>query len=134
MVDLRAGSCLCGAVRYEINLDGHRTGNCHCRDCQKNGGGPFMTFTTVPQGQLRWLSRPDGAARASNKAVRRFCSHCGTPMTWDGGENDNNNVSTGTLDDPSGLAISYEIFTRSRWAGLPPVPGARQYEGGTSQY
>ncbi|MCJ9428995.1 GFA family protein [Kordiimonas marina] len=128
MADLRQGGCLCGAARYEINLDGHQTGNCHCTDCQKNSGGPFMTFTSVPEGQLRWISRPEGEARASDKAVRRFCAKCGTPLTWDGGKGNNNNVSTGSLDDPSGLEISYEIFTDSRWATIPPLAGARQYK------
>ena len=61
--DLRQGGCLCGAVRYEINMDGARTGNCHCRDCQKNGGGPFMTFTTPLAGHLRWISEPKGISR-----------------------------------------------------------------------
>ena len=70
--DLRTGGCLCGHVRYEIDMTGSRTGNCHCRDCQKNGGGPFMTFTNPRPGHLRWLQEPEGRAHASDIAVRRF--------------------------------------------------------------
>ena len=131
MADLRTGGCMCGAVRYEINLDGQRTSNCHCRDCQKNSGAPFMPFTNVDIGQFRWISKPEGIGKASEAAVRRFCSKCGTPLTWEGVETpDRIAVSTGTLDDPSGLDIAYEIFTRSRWPGIQPFPGARQYEDG----
>ncbi len=127
--DLRQGGCLCGAVRYEINIDRHRTGNCHCRDCQKNSGGAFMPFTSVDRGQFRWLSEPHGEGRASEAAIRRFCEKCGTPMTWEGRDYPNRiSVSTGTLDDVSGVEISYEIYTRSRWPGIQPVPGVRQYE------
>lgn len=131
MADLRMGGCMCGAVRYEINLKGHKTGNCHCRDCQKNSGAAFMPFTNVDVGQFRWISEPQGVARASEKAVRRFCHMCGTPMTWEGEEEpDGISVSTGTLDDPFDVDITYEIYTRSRWPGIQPFPGARQYEDG----
>ncbi|WP_417448785.1 GFA family protein [Kordiimonas sp.] len=127
-VDLRQGGCLCGYVRYEINIEGSRTGNCHCRDCQKNGGGPFMTFTNPEDGHFRWLTEPEGRAYASDIAIRRFCIRCGTPMTWESAADANDMaVSTGTLDEPADIAIVYEIYTKSRWADIPPVPGARQY-------
>jgi hypothetical protein len=130
MTDVREGGCLCGAVRYEINLKGSKTGNCHCTDCQKNSGGAFMPFTNVDRGQFRWISEPAGQAHASDIAVRRFCANCGTPMTWEGrDEPDHIAISTGTLDDKSGIEIVYEIFTRSRWSMIPPVPGVRQFEG-----
>lgn len=130
MAKLQSGGCMCGAVRYEINLDGAKTGNCHCRDCQKNSGGAFMPFTSVDTGKLRWISEPTGVASASKNAVRRFCAKCGTPMTWEGLEfQDHQAVSTGTLDDPAQANLTYEIFTRSRWPGILPVSGARQYEG-----
>ncbi len=52
-------------------------------------------------------------------------------MTWEGRDfPDRISISTGTLDDTSGIEISVEIYTRSRWAVIPPVPGARQYEAG----
>ncbi|WP_262691798.1 GFA family protein [Kordiimonas aestuarii] len=130
--DLRTGGCLCGHVRYEINMEGSRTGNCHCRDCQKNGGGPFMTFTTPQTGHLRWISEPEGRAQASDYAMRRFCVRCGTPMTWEHLSKDDMAVSTGTLDDPVDVTILYEIYTTSRWAGIPAIPGIRQYPRGTA--
>lgn len=129
MVDIRQGGCLCGKARYEIDLEGHETGNCHCTDCQKNAGAPFMTFTLVPIDQFRWISKPDGKFMASETAVRRFCRECGTSIQWEPVEaRDYANVSTATLDDPYGLPAEYEIYTRSRMAGVQPVKGAKQFE------
>lgn len=129
MPDLRQGGCLCGAARYEINLNGNKTGNCHCRDCQKNSGAPFMPFANVDSGQFRWISEPKGVFHSSEKALRRFCEKCGTPLTWEAkARPERQSVSMCTLDDTSGLEITYEIFTRSRVPGIQPVPGARQYE------
>lgn len=129
MADLRQGGCLCGAARYEINLDGHETGNCHCIDCQKNSGSAFMPFSNVDSGQFRWVNKPGGIYASSEVAVRRFCEKCGTPLTWEAIERpERQSVSTGTLDDTSGIEITYEIYTRSRLPGIMSVSGARQYE------
>lgn len=129
MVDLRQGGCLCGAARYEINLDGNKTGNCHCRDCQKNSGAPFMPFANVDSGQFRWIAKPEGVYQSSSWARRRFCMKCGTPLTWEAIERpERQSVSMCTLDDTSGVEVVYEIFTRSRVPGIQPVQGARQYE------
>ena len=131
MADLRTGGCMCGAARYEINIDGHMSGNCHCRDCQKNTGAAFMPCTNVDAGQFRWISKPGGEARASDKAIRRFCEKCGTPLTWEADDSpDRQSINMGTLDDPLGIEITYEIYTRSRWPDIQPVPGARQYVDG----
>lgn len=129
MADTRQGGCLCGEARYEIDLTDHETGNCHCRDCQKNSGAPFMTFTLVAANQFKWLCKPDGEYAASSAAIRRFCKSCGTPLQWDGLEDRANvNISTATLDDISGISVDYEIYTRSRMVGIQPVPGTRQFE------
>lgn len=127
MKDIREGGCLCGAARYQIDLTGQETGNCHCRDCQKQSGAPFATVTTVKIGQLNWITEPDGKVSISKLAVRRFCSQCGTPLQWCGVDyTDTANINTATLDDVAGLDIVYEIYTRSRMAGILPVAGAMQ--------
>jgi len=129
--DIRTGGCMCGEARYEVDLSGAKTSNCHCRDCQKNSGGAFMPFTSMRDGQLKWIKEPQGAASISPAATRRFCTTCGTPMTWEGVEyQQNQSFSTGTLDDVGGIAIAYEIYTRSRWPSIRPVDGALQFEGG----
>ena len=129
--EIQTGGCMCGATRYEIDMTGAKTGNCHCRDCQKNSGGAFMPFTSVNNGQLKWTKEPRGVASISAMAQRRFCSECGTPMTWEGVEYQHHqSVSTGTLDDPACTRITYEIYTRRRWPGILPVEGALQFEDG----
>ncbi|WCL52742.1 GFA family protein [Gimibacter soli] len=135
MSDWREGGCLCGAARYEIDVEGARTGNCHCRDCQKNAGAPFMTFTSVVRGRFNWVAMPKGEAHASDIAVRRFCEKCGTPLTWealDGAESVG--VSTPTLDQPADIPVQYEIYTRTRFPWMAPVAGALQFDAdGTVQ-
>lgn len=127
MKDIREGGCLCGAARYTIDLTGAETGNCHCRDCQKQSGAAFATVTTVKIEQFNWNAEPDGAISISEQAVRRFCGKCGTPLQWCGVDySDIANINTATLDEASGLPVVYEIFTRSRMTGVQPVAEAAQ--------
>lgn len=131
MVDVRQGGCLCGAARYEIDVTEHETGNCHCSLCQKHSGSAYLTVTCVPAGDFKWVAKPAGRYASSQSVIRRFCSNCGTPMTWESTEHsDIANVSLGTLDDTSGLAISYEVYVDNRVTGIAAVSGARQMKSG----
>lgn len=127
--DVREGGCLCGAVRYRVDMTHAKHSTCHCRHCQKTHGAPFGVFTNVPVAAFTWLSRPQGEAHASSRAVRRFCKGCGTPMTWEAPEYpDQQSFSSTTLDEPGGLTVAYELYTSRRLPFIAPIAGARQYE------
>jgi len=42
------GSCLCGAIRYEIDNAPALTGVCHCKNCQRQAGSACSTLAGVP--------------------------------------------------------------------------------------
>ncbi len=131
MTDIRQGGCLCGNARYEINLDGYKTSNCHCLDCRRHAGAPYVTFTIVPLEQFRWINKPQGEIKTSQTAVRRFCAICGTYLQWEGEDQSHlAEINTATIDDPSGLIPTYEIYTKSRMDGVMPVSDAKQYREG----
>jgi len=48
-----SGGCTCGAVRYECSAEPLMMGNCHCRDCQRASGGPFVSIVAVPKDALK---------------------------------------------------------------------------------
>lgn len=129
--DRREGGCLCGAVRYSVDLTDHEIGVCHCRDCQKQSGTAFMMFTLVAKAQFQWISPPTGDVSISDKAVRRFCIKCGTPIVWQSLDpeeaNADVNFSTATLDDTSDTKVSYELYTRSRMPGIQPFAESTQH-------
>ncbi|WP_191253077.1 GFA family protein [Kordiimonas sediminis] len=126
---VREGGCLCGKVRFVIDLENAETSNCHCRDCQKFHGAPCGTYTSVNRNQFTWLQRPKGQFMASPKATRRFCLECGTSLTWEGRDYPERiSIATCTLDDMSDIHISYEIFTRSRMNDIPAIESAEQFK------
>ena len=72
------GSCHCGKVAYEVEIDGGLTGvmECNCSMCSRKGAK--MAF--VPRPKLR-LTTPESNAKSYlfNKHViqHRFCPECG---------------------------------------------------------
>lgn len=76
------GGCLCGKVRYRLTAPPDRVSNCHCSMCRRASGSLFQTWAifssdafSLTQGQLAEL-------RMTPVTTRRFCSSCGSPITF----------------------------------------------------
>lgn len=109
---MRAGGCLCGAVRYEATPKGTTFGACHCETCRKWTGGPLMTFESSVV-----FTKNDGLATytSSQWAERGFCRDCGSCLfyriTADGPHQGQTLLTYGSLDDPKGLVLDHEVYT-----------------------
>jgi ADP-ribosyl-[dinitrogen reductase] hydrolase len=75
-----SGSCLCGAVAYEVDANLERIAHCHCRTCRKTHGAAFSSVTAVPRERFRWTRGEDAlsAYESSPGKFRRFCGRCGS--------------------------------------------------------
>lgn len=76
------GSCLCGAVRYEITQELTNVGLCHCRSCRKASGSAYGANASLAREHFS-LSDPQHRLReyeSSPGKVRVFCSNCGSPL------------------------------------------------------
>jgi len=75
------GSCLCGAVRFEINGRIDDIIMCHCSRCRKAQGSAFATNGLVEESAftLHGEKTLTGYESAPGN-VKYFCSLCGSPM------------------------------------------------------
>ncbi|MDP8915942.1 MAG: GFA family protein, partial [Pseudomonadota bacterium] len=77
------GSCLCGAVAFEVAGELHAPDACHCRQCRKQSGH-FWASTDVPRAALTVHGADKVTWFQSSERVRRgFCSVCGSFLFWD---------------------------------------------------
>lgn len=111
---MKTGSCLCGAVRFEVEGELPAPDACHCRDCRKFSGHYFVS-TDIPRASLR----VDGAEHltwfgTSKKVLRGFCSRCGSSMFWDSPTRDWMGIAMGAFDGPTGTAIAKHIFVAGK--------------------
>lgn len=79
------GACLCGGVEYELE-DPAAMGVCHCTRCQRWTGS---SLTGVVVGRANFTvtkGRDQISTYKSEFAPRNFCSHCGSSIYDDLGE------------------------------------------------
>ena len=109
------GSCLCGAVRYEITGSFKLIGHCHCSICRKSHGAAFATWGMIDPSQFRWTAGESllRGYESSPGALRCFCSRCGSPLVCTH-HGEVGEVVLGTLDSDPGARPSEHIFVDSK--------------------
>ena len=128
-----SGSCLCGAVRYEVTEFEPHIGHCHCTMCRKFHGAAFSTFGEVKLENLHWLSGHEQlkSYTAPNRTVRQFCDTCGSSLVFISPYNQELGtveVAIATLEDGSGLKPDAHIYTSSKVPWLDIVDGLPRYK------
>ncbi len=122
-----AGSCHCGAVRFEADIDlAEETSRCNCSICTK---ARFWKVIAMPDA-FRLLSGEDLLAeyRFGSRSIRhRFCRGCGIKPFGQGklaGVGDFYAVNLACLDDASddvlaAAPITYQDGRHDNWATAP---------------
>lgn len=111
-----SGSCLCGAVGFELDAPPQYMTHCHCSRCRKTHGAPFGTYAMAPVADFR-ISRGHGdiaSYTATGSFTRPFCRHCGSVVS-DGSAIDGvAGVPVGLFDDDPGVRALAHIFVASK--------------------
>ena len=127
------GSCHCGRIRYEAEIDPERAAICHCTDCQVLSGSAFRTVVPAPKAGFRLLAgRPKiyvKTADSGNRRTQAFCSECGTPIYSSPVSDDfpAYSLRVGPIRQRAQLRPRIEYFCRSAldWTGLE---GTRRFD------
>jgi len=125
---MHRGSCLCGAVTFEVAGELPAPDACHCRKCRKQSGH-FFASTDVPKSAVTIRGEERVTWHQSSEKVRRgFCGTCGSSLFWDPVFRDWIGVAMGAFDDPSGTHLGVHIFVADKGDyyeiadGLPQKP------------
>ena len=122
------GSCLCGAVSYEIIGSFKTMGNCHCSICRKSHGAAFATWGIIDSDQFCWTSGEEflQTYESSPGRQRCFCRRCGSPLVSSHsgrvGE-----VVIGTVDGDPDMRPSEHIFVGSKASWFEITDGLPQH-------
>jgi hypothetical protein len=117
------GSCLCGAVRFDVDPPLRDVILCHCSQCRKTSGHVWAA-TSVPHDRFR-LTEESGLRWyiSSERAKRGFCGICGASLFWQPTGEDRISFAAGALDGPTGLKIGEEICLEDK-GDYYPAPEA----------
>lgn len=125
---MHKGSCLCGAVTFEVEGDLHAPDACHCSQCRKHSGHYFAS-TDVPRSALTIHGEDKvGWFRSSEKARRGFCSVCGSTLFWDPIGRDWTGIAMGAFDTPTKTHLAVHIYTADKGDYYDIADGVQQFE------
>jgi hypothetical protein len=76
------GACLCGGVRFRIELPTLFCAHCHCSMCRRNHGAAYVTWVGAARERLALEAGAELLVRyaSSQHGSRSFCSRCGTSL------------------------------------------------------
>jgi hypothetical protein len=110
------GGCHCGEVRYVLTGEAKTHALCHCSDCRKSAGAPYVAWAMFNEDQVT-ITKGQTKTYASSLHVRReFCAACGTGLLYKNAPILPHiiDVQTGTLDEPDLLPALCHIQTAER--------------------
>lgn len=129
------GSCLCGAVRWQVDGPVSPVECCHCTRCRKASGAACLPMVaartrdfrfTEGEGSVRVFALP---VRQRPPAYRRsFCDRCGSLVPGLDPDAARLELPAGALDDDPGTRTLQHIYTdlAAAWYvfsdGLPRHP------------
>jgi hypothetical protein len=127
------GSCHCGQVTYEAEIDPNAVRICHCTDCQTMSGSAYRVTVAAPaatyvlrSGQPKIYMK---IAESGNPRAHAFCPNCGTQI-YSSAPHDTPAYSlrVGTLKQRAQLPPKAQIWFRSALPWVTDIRDVRQVE------
>ena len=108
------GSCLCGAVTFEVAGPLSPPDACHCSQCRRQSGH-YWASTNVPRAALTLRGEDKVAWYQSSERIRRgFCATCGSVLFWGPPDWDKIAIAMGAFDLPTGTFLEKHIFVADK--------------------
>ena len=112
------GSCLCDAVRFEVDGDPLVMVNCHCSRCRRGRSAAHASNLFVATDQFRWTRGQQHVKVFDLPGAERFgtnfCGICGSDVPRHSPKIGRVNIPGGCLDSDPGIRPGYHIFVGSK--------------------
>ncbi len=124
------GQCLCGQVQFEIDTPARWAWHDHSATSRRAHGAAYATYVGSWRKRFRITRGKTGIARyedKATKAVRSFCTRCGSPLTYERARSPHMvNIPRALFSGRTGRQPLYHIAIEElqEWAytGEPLVP------------
>src|ERR1044072_2006497 len=108
------GGCVCGGRRYAVKSRPFALVVCHCVDCRRGAGAPYLQWGSVPRGDLVLTKGEPRKIPYANR-IRSFAACCGTHLFFeDSKDSDAIDFTIASLDDPTPFAPTKAIFLEDK--------------------
>src|SRR5436309_15430717 len=98
------GGCLCGGTRYVLKSRPFALIDCHCIDCRRSAGAPYVQWGSVPRQDLV-VTKGEPRKIAYADRIRSFAACCGTHLFFEyTKDSEVIDLTIASLADPAQLA------------------------------
>lgn len=113
------GGCLCGKVRYAVHRQPRSLVDCHCVDCRRSAGAPYVSWGTVGR---KYFAVTKGRLRrvAFARRIRSFAPCCGTQILFQTSlKSSSVDFTLASLDEPGVFAPGRAIWCEDHITWVP---------------
>ncbi len=108
------GGCVCGGTRYVSKSRPLAVVDCHCIDCRRSAGAPYVQWGSMPRADLV-VTKGEPRKIAYANRIRSFAACCGTHLFFeDSKDSDTIDFTIASLDDPLPFAPQKAIFLEDK--------------------
>jgi hypothetical protein len=128
------GSCHCGGITYQAEVDPAGVRLCHCADCQTLSGSAFRVVVSAVDRSFQLLSGQPKlyvkTAESGAKRVQAFCPDCGTQIYATSADDGPKSygLRVGTIRQRTQLRPSKQYWCRSAQPWLTDLQSIAQIE------
>lgn len=124
------GSCLCGAIEFEVDQLDMPISHCHCRTCRKAHAAAFASTAGVMREHFRWIKGKEklSAFESSPGKLRYFCSICGAHLLAERPAQHHVILRVAVLDEDPGIKPAMHIWCSHNVPWLQDEEGIPHYQ------
>src|SRR5712675_1365284 len=76
------GGCVCGGTRYVLKSRPITLVDCHCVDCRRSAGAPYVQWGSVPRADVV-VTKGEPRKIVYENRIRSFAACCGTHLFFE---------------------------------------------------
>jgi hypothetical protein len=127
------GSCHCGNIKFEAEIDLDKVTICHCTDCQRMTGAAFRTVVPAIKHSFKLLEGEPTTylkiAESGNRRIQAFCPNCGTSVYATSELNQEIfGLRVGTLKQRAEIIPKKQIWNRSAMKWVSEIDHLPKFE------
>jgi len=126
------GSCVCGAIQYQLDSALVDCSYCHCSICRKLTGSAFAAYGAVKKTDFKWIKGETQLLRfmQTKNTERGFCGKCGAFLVTDYKPEPNTlHISLGSLNEGPKIQIEYHQYYGSKASWCVVDDNLSKYDG-----
>ena len=133
------GSCHCGSIQFEADIDPDKVVICHCNDCQIMSGAAYRISVATPKNLFRLITGVVKSyikvGESGNRRKMAFCADCGSHLYATNELSDDIiGLRVGTLSQRKELTPTMQVWSRSAFPWSKNIEGIPDFEKQKTQH